>query len=120
MSKSKFIRVLLRQILRLCCSRSPPRRWLCNFTNHMYAVCAHLLSAQHLPFEAMLPLIDETARKVHHLSPVEAQTGPACRYDVNVIERHLEMLASEPELAAMYEQISKNIHNYTISKNQKP
>ncbi len=92
----------------------------CNFTNHMYAVCAHLLSAQHLPFEAMLPLIDETARKVHHLSPVEAQTGPACRYDVNVIERHLEMLASEPELAAMYEQISKNIHNYTISKNQKP
>ncbi len=92
----------------------------CNFTNHMYAVCAHLLSAQHLPFEAMLPLIDETARKVHHLPPVEAQTGPSCRYDVNVIERHLKMLASEPELAAMYEQISKNIHNYTISKNQKP
>lgn len=88
----------------------------CNFTNHMYAICEHLLSAHDLPFETMLPLIDETARKVHHLSPVQAQTGPACRYDENVINRHLQMLASEPTLATMYELISKNIHEYTITK----
>ena len=83
----------------------------CNFTNRMYAICEHLLKANGLPFEAMLPLIDETARKVHHLSPAEAQTGPACRYDENVISRHLQMLSDEPELAQIYELISKSIHH---------
>lgn len=84
----------------------------CNFTNHMYALCHHLLAQHGMPFEAMLPLIDETARKVHELSPIEAQTGPAVRYDVNVINRHLEMLAGEPEVKDIYEMISKSIHRY--------
>lgn len=91
-----------------------------NFANHMYAVCEHLLAQHGLPFEAMLPLIDETARKVHHLKPVQAQTGPACRNDLNVMAHHLEMLASEPVVAAMYELISKNIHDYAITKKQEP
>lgn len=39
----------------------------CNFTNHMYALAAELLEKYHLPFDVMLPLIDETARKVHEL-----------------------------------------------------
>lgn len=82
----------------------------------MYAVASHLLSANGLPFEAMLPLIDETAQKVHELPPVKAQTGPAQRYDENVINRHLEMLKSEPHLAEIYEQISKNIHEYASNK----
>ena len=90
----------------------------CNFTNHMYAVCEYLLKAHGLPFAAMLPLIDETARKVHLLSPTEAQTGPACRYDVNVIDRHLQMLNGEPELAKLYELISQNIHVYNERKSK--
>lgn len=84
----------------------------CNFANHMYAIADHLLSTHGLPFEAMLPLIDETTRKVHKLSPVAAQTGPAQRYDENVINKHLEMLQNEPRLATIYEQVSKNIHEY--------
>lgn len=82
----------------------------CNFTNHMYALAHRLLAAHGLPFEAMLPLIDETARKVHELLPAEAQTGPARRYDGNVIGKHLEMLAGEPRLAELYEKISRSIH----------
>ncbi len=82
----------------------------CNFTNHMYALAHRLLAAHGLPFEAMLPLIDETARKVHELPPAEAQTGPARRYDGNVIGKHLEMLAGEPRLAELYEKISRSIH----------
>ena len=84
----------------------------CNFTNHMYAVCDRLLNEQNLPFEVMLPLIDETARKVHELQPKDAQTGPAIRYDVNVINSHMEMLADKPEVQEIYEKISKNIHRY--------
>ena len=54
--------------------------FICNFTNHMYALAADLLEKYNLPFDVMLPLIDETARKVHELTPLDAQTGPAVRY----------------------------------------
>ena len=81
----------------------------CNFTNHMYALSASLLEKQGLPFDAMLPLIDETARKVHELPPVQAQTGPAIRRDQNVMDKHLAMLAEEPLMREIYEKISKNI-----------
>ena len=81
----------------------------CNFTNHMYALSAHLLEKNGLPFEAMLPLIDETARKVHDLAPKAAQTGPAIRKDMNVMNKHLDMLADEPGLKELYEKISKSI-----------
>ena len=66
---------------------------------------------------AMLPLIDETARKVHELEPVKAQTGPAQRYDENVIGKHLQMLADESELAEIYERMSRDIHRYALNLN---
>jgi hypothetical protein len=78
----------------------------------MYALCNHLLAKNGIPFEVMLPLIDETASKVHGLHPKDAQTGPAVRYDLNVINRHLEMLKEEPEAQKIYEMISKSIHRY--------
>lgn len=84
----------------------------CNFANHMYAVCHHLLSKHGLPFEAMLPLIEETTRKIHFLTPEEAQTGPARRNDRNIIEDHLHMLENEPELAEIYRNISRSIRTY--------
>lgn len=82
----------------------------CNFANHMYTLSSHILHQHGLPFEVMLPLIDETARKVHHLPPAQAQTGPAIRYDENVIGKHLELLAQEPSLCELYEKISKSIY----------
>lgn len=89
----------------------------CNFSNHMYAICEHLLQSHQLPFEAMLPLIDETARKVHDLSPIEAQTGPARRYDENVINRHLHMLKEEePQLEEIYRLLSQHIHQYETER----
>lgn len=81
----------------------------CNFANHMYTVAHRLLEEHHLPFDALLPLIDETARKVHLLPPEEAQTGPAIRGDHEVMEHHLEMLKQYPELAELYKLISKDI-----------
>ncbi len=83
----------------------------CNFTNHMYALADELLEKYGLPFETMLPLIDETARKVHQLTPKQAQTGPAIRYDEGVIGKHLEMLADDKQMQQLYELISKSIHD---------
>ncbi len=82
----------------------------CNFANHMYDLSARILEEADLPFSVMLPLIDETARKVHQLSPSQAQTGPAVRYDMNVMRRQLELLKDERD-KEIYELLSKSIHD---------
>ncbi|NDV65030.1 Rossmann-like and DUF2520 domain-containing protein [Bacteroides sp. 224] len=82
----------------------------CNFTNHLYALANELLKKYNLPFEVILPLIDETARKVHLLSPKQAQTGPAVRYDETVINNHLAMLEDEPSMQDIYRMLSQSIY----------
>jgi len=84
--------------------------WACNFTNHCYAVASGLLQKCGLPFDVMLPLIDETARKVHEMSPECAQTGPALRYDENVIKAQAELLNGNILLRQIYEEMSMSIH----------
>lgn len=79
----------------------------CNFTNHCYTLAAKVLEKQGIPFSAMLPLIDETARKVHDMPPAEAQTGPAARNDTTVMEAHLNMLDSKAR--AVYKLLSESI-----------
>ena len=76
------------------------------------ALAADLLEKYNLPFDVMLPLIDETARKVHELAPHDAQTGPAVRYDENVISNHLAMLVDSPALQEIYKLMSKSIHEH--------
>lgn len=82
----------------------------CNFTNHMYALAAKLLQAQDIPAEVLWPLTDETAAKIHAMPPAKAQTGPAIRYDENVINKHIAMLADYPDLQEIYRQLSQSIH----------
>lgn len=82
----------------------------CNFTNHCYAMSAEILERHGIPFDAMLPLIDETAAKVHELHPRDAQTGPAIRYDERVIKAQQQLLADSPELQAIYTAMSQSIH----------
>lgn len=84
----------------------------CNFTNHLYDVAAELLAKYNMPFDVMLPLIDETARKVHRLTPYNAQTGPAVRYDENVINEHLSLLKDTPDIQEIYKLMSKSIHEH--------
>lgn len=81
----------------------------CNFTNHIYALAVKLLEEQDIPTDVLLPLIDETAAKIHDMSPAEAQTGPAIRYDENVINKHLAML-SEPDMKSIYQMLSQSIY----------
>ena len=71
--------------------------YACNFTNLMYTMATELLRNTHIPFSALLPLIDETAAKIHTLSPRDAQTGPARRGDENVMQHHLSLLSEEQQ-----------------------
>lgn len=82
----------------------------CNFANHCYAVSQELLQQHGIPFDVMLPLIDETAAKVHGMTPKEAQTGPAVRYDENVIGKQIQLLENQPYFRKIYDCMSKSIH----------
>lgn len=80
----------------------------CNFTNRCFDIAAELLEAQGLSFQNMLPLIDETVNKIHSLSPLQAQTGPAIRWDENVMQKHLDQLEGINQ--EIYRLMSLSIH----------
>src|SRR5574344_22605 len=82
-----------------------------NFVNHCYALSADILEKHGLDFSVMLPLIDEVADKVHQLSPKDAQTGPALRYDENVIRSQSQLLRTNPIVKEIYDRMSLSIHN---------
>ena len=81
--------------------------YACNFTNLMYTMAAELLRNTHIPFSALLPLIDETAAKIHTLAPQDAQTGPARRGDNNVMNHHIELLNEQQRM--VYQLLSEEI-----------
>ena len=88
-----------------------------NFTNHMFRITEELLSQHDIPFDVMLPIIDETARKVHSLSPAQAQTGPAVRWNQGVLEAQLNLLERD-DLKQLYQIISKSIHHDKLRSQQ--
>ncbi len=88
----------------------------CNFVNHCYALSHEILKKHNIPFDVMLPLIDETAGKVHVMNPVDAQTGPAVRYDENIIRKQAQLLDDDIELKDIYEKMSKSIHHLSKLK----
>ena len=90
----------------------------CNFANHCYELASEVLQEQGLPFSVMQALVDETAAKVSELSPRQAQTGPAVRYDQNVMEAQLSLLADRPLAQQIYRLMSKSIHETALKEKQ--
>ena len=87
--------------------------YACNFVNCMYVLGQNYIDQTELPFEILLPLIEETANKVKTLAPKDAQTGPAVRMDSFVIDKQLALITN-PLHKSIYELISK-----AINENQK-
>ncbi|MFN1218331.1 Rossmann-like and DUF2520 domain-containing protein [Chryseobacterium kwangjuense] len=67
----------------------------CNFVNHLFARAKEISDSQQIPFDYFLPLIDETVKKIYEMEPKAAQTGPAVRNDVRVLELHEQLLKDE-------------------------
>jgi predicted short-subunit dehydrogenase-like oxidoreductase (DUF2520 family) len=80
-----------------------------NFTNHMLALSKDVIETTDLKFEWLKPLIAETINKSLTLGPEAAQTGPAKRGDLEILDMHLAMLQNDPALAEIYRVISQNI-----------
>jgi predicted short-subunit dehydrogenase-like oxidoreductase (DUF2520 family) len=80
-----------------------------NFTNHLYKIGNDICKENKVPFEILQPLIKETASKIEHLSPKEAQTGPAIRNDKKTIQNHLNLLDQNQQ--KIYKTLTKSIQN---------
>ena len=78
--------------------------------NYETVKATEILAKEGLSRDYLFPLIDETAAKVHELPAREAQTGPAIRYDENIINKHLGMLADDPDVQTLYRLLSQSIH----------
>ena len=79
-----------------------------NFTNYMYTIGEAICEEHQLDFSILQPLITETALKIEHLSPLEAQTGPAKRNDLETLHAHLQLLKNEKQ-RAIYKLLSNAI-----------
>lgn len=84
----------------------------CNFVNYLYTIAGDILKSKGIPFEVLKPLILETAKKVQELEPEKAQTGPAVRFDKNIINDHLNELNEFADYKELYNSISKSIFKH--------
>jgi len=84
----------------------------CNFVNYFYTVAADILKSKDISFDVLKPLIMETAKKVQEMNPENAQTGPAVRFDENIISSHLNELNEFSDYQKLYNSISKSIFEH--------
>lgn len=80
-----------------------------NFSNHCYAIAESLLKDCGVPFDVMLPIIEEATKKIYSLSPKDCQSGPASRNDENTMSSHIKMLEKYPEYLDVYRVMSDSI-----------
>jgi predicted short-subunit dehydrogenase-like oxidoreductase (DUF2520 family) len=78
-----------------------------NFSNLMYECGWKIAEKNGFDAEKMLrPLIDETASRLKYMRPLNLQTGPAIRNDVDTMHKHLETLKWNPDLYNLYKELS--------------
>ncbi len=80
-----------------------------NFTNHMLTVARDIMQGNELQFEWLIPLITETVSKSLLIGPEKAQTGPARRGDLKILDEHLEFLKEDEMVAEIYRVVSQSI-----------
>lgn len=83
-----------------------------NFVNYFYTISSEILQSQNISFDVLKPLILETAKKVQEMQPETAQTGPAVRFDENIISAHLKELEYFNGYRELYNSISKSIFEH--------
>lgn len=82
----------------------------CNFTNHLYNLSNDFLKKEKVDhFELLLPLINQTVKKIKKTDPAVAQTGPAIRGDKATIAAHLKLLEKYPGTKKIYSVLSDSI-----------
>ncbi len=81
-----------------------------NFSNHLFALAQDYCEKHQLDYQLLMPLIHETITKIDAILPKDAQTGPAKRNDIEIIDKHLSILKNEDDkLFAIYKMLTDSI-----------
>jgi predicted short-subunit dehydrogenase-like oxidoreductase (DUF2520 family) len=92
----------------------------CNFVNHCFTLADDILHEQGLDISVMLPLIRETVEKLQQGRPVDNQTGPAARKDLQVISSQEALLRPFPLAQEIYRLMSKSIMEHLTNGGTTP
>jgi predicted short-subunit dehydrogenase-like oxidoreductase (DUF2520 family) len=80
-----------------------------NFSNYLYTLTEDFCSREGVDFQMILPLLQETVRRLSFASPSAMQTGPAARNDEGTIKKQKEMLREYPKLLELYDVFTESI-----------
>ena len=83
-----------------------------NFVNHIYTLMKQYCDREGLDFHMLIPLIQETSKRVSLFEPGYAQTGPAIRRDTETLNRHLSLLEDQPQLKEIYRLFTESIQQF--------
>ncbi len=86
--------------------------FLNNFTNHLFAITKKYCDDYKIDFELFQPLIQQTFATISEHNPIDVQTGPARRNDLETIEKHRSLLAENPSMLLLFNQITQSIINF--------
>ena len=79
-----------------------------NFSNHMFSIAQELLNKSGVEFSILLPLIQQTIKKLEKNKAKNVQTGPARRKDTAIIQEHLTNI-QDKDIRDIYHKISESI-----------
>ncbi len=80
-----------------------------NLTNHLYTLADDYCQKESLDFKLLIPLIEETGKRIKSNAPINVQTGPAARKDEGTINTHIALLKGSPTLQKIYQLITESI-----------
>jgi predicted short-subunit dehydrogenase-like oxidoreductase (DUF2520 family) len=82
-----------------------------NFSNHLFSLVEDYCQKENVDFRMIMPLLEETVKRLSFDSPANMQTGPAARNDRSTISKHKEMLQHHPALLKLYEEMTGMINS---------
>lgn len=80
-----------------------------NFVNHLMVLTEEWCIAKGLDFQFLMPMVEQSVKRLREVSPSKTQTGPASRNDQVVIAQHVALLKDFPEFSEVYALLSKQI-----------
>lgn len=83
-----------------------------NFVNHIYFLMERYCAEENLDFHLLVPLIQETSKRLEQSLPSQTQTGPAIRRDNATLSRHLALLKAYPDLKVIYQLFTQSIQQH--------
>lgn len=83
-----------------------------NFSTFMITAGEEIASRAGFDRSLLLPLLQETTRKIAAAGPAAAQTGPAVRHDTLTMNNHIDLLSFSPQYRDLYRMISDMIMDH--------